>query len=145
MYNMMISLTHTHTYIYIYSKIITTIRLVNTFFTQLSLLLWQREYLDSYTIYKVIYHQKIDCIKLKIYSVNSKPITKIEEQRVIANKLAKDWKLNFKIMQKKTEKEGKTMRWVKQKAHSKTDLKLVTSIIKLNINALNQRSANFFY
>ena len=50
---------------------------------------------------------------VKIYSVNSKPITKIEEQRVIANKLAKDWKLNFKIMQKKTEKEGKTMRWVK--------------------------------
>lgn len=37
------------------------------------------------------------------------------------------------------------MRWVKQKTHSKTDLKLVTSIIKLNINDLNQRSVNFFY
>lgn len=48
-------------------------------------------------------------------------------------------------MQKKTEKEGKTMRWVKQKTHSKKDLKLVISIIELNINGLNQRSANFFY
>ena len=52
-----------------------------------------------------MYHQKIDCIKLKIYSINSKPTTKIEEQRVTANKLVKDWKLNFKIMQKKTEKD----------------------------------------
>ena len=42
-------------------------------------------------------------------------------------------------MQKKTEKEGKTMRWVKQKTHSKKDLKLVISIIKLNINGLDKQ------
>ena len=52
---------------------------------------------------------KVDSEKLKMYIRNNinKTSPKIRKQRVIANKLAKDWKLNFKIMQKKTEKEGK--------------------------------------
>ena len=55
----------------------------------------------------MIYHKKIDCNKSKIYFINSKPTTKIEKQRVTANKPAKEIKLNLKNNPKEDRKRGK--------------------------------------
>lgn len=50
--------------------------------------------LDSYTVWEVIYHLRIDWDKLKVYIIEPEMTTKQTQYRVIASKPIKEIKWN---------------------------------------------------
>lgn len=92
-----------------------------------------------------MYHKKIDCNKLKIYSINSKPTTKIEKQRVTANKPAKEIKLNLKNNPKEDRKRGgkNEMGQIENAQQDRFKANYINNQMKYKWS--KPGSANFFY